>query len=58
MNNITAIQYVAEEGYTWVKKDNLEWLLGSIIYLSLQDNIENYEQVLIPEVESEKVVIE
>lgn len=40
-----AIEYKAKDGYVWVRKDTKNWVLGNVIYLPPNDNIENYEEI-------------
>ena len=37
--------YKSNEGYVWVAKDYKENELGEILYLGINDDIDNYEQI-------------
>ncbi len=52
-----AIQHTTTEGLVWVKKDRPDYELGTTLYLSPQDDINNYERVEpLPEEEEEEEI--
>lgn len=53
MKDLIATKYTAQEGFVWVRKDDQDFILGSIIYVAPNDSIENYQQIPKPE-EQEK----